>query len=82
MEALRRNGFDAAQGESLFVVPAPADRPQLAAGVCEELLPRIVFLPLYPEMPASAVRAMARTLRSRQDTLAAGRPEPEVLVTR
>ncbi len=82
LAALRRHGFDAARGESLFVVPPPVDRPHLAARACQDFLPRIVFLPLYPEMPTSAVRAVARTLRSRQTVVAPHRPKPDAALTR
>jgi dTDP-4-amino-4,6-dideoxygalactose transaminase len=57
--ALRRSGFDATQGASMFIVPPPCGRPDLRARVAEAAFSRIVYLPLYPEMPERAVRRMA-----------------------
>jgi dTDP-4-amino-4,6-dideoxygalactose transaminase len=59
---LRESGFDATQGESLCVVAPPGNRPELDPSTARNTLPRIVFLPFYPEMPARAVRRMARIL--------------------
>jgi dTDP-4-amino-4,6-dideoxygalactose transaminase len=59
VELLQRAGFDATQGQSLCVVPPPADRPQWQAQTAEDVLLRIVFLPLYPEIPARALESMA-----------------------
>ncbi len=56
-------GFDAAGAHSLFVVPAPADRPELRAAKAEEMLPQIVHLPCYPEMPDRELRRMADAVR-------------------
>jgi dTDP-4-amino-4,6-dideoxygalactose transaminase len=56
-------GFDASRAHSLFVVPAPADRPNQRATMCEELLPLIVHLPCYPEMPDHELRRLAREVR-------------------
>jgi dTDP-4-amino-4,6-dideoxygalactose transaminase len=81
LAALRRGGFDAARGESLFVVPPPADRPHLAARASAAALSGMVFLPLYPEMPSGAIRAMARIVRSRQGPIAARHSECGLLKT-
>jgi dTDP-4-amino-4,6-dideoxygalactose transaminase len=60
--ALRDHGFDATQGQSMCVAPPPFDRPERAARTAEEILARIVYLPLYPELPESAVRALGDVL--------------------
>lgn len=59
---LRRKGFDATQGQSLCVVSPPARRPELAATAAADALPRIVYLPFYPQMPTRCVSRMARVL--------------------
>jgi dTDP-4-amino-4,6-dideoxygalactose transaminase len=59
---LREAGFDATQGQSLCVVPPPADRPQLQCRAARHALDKIVFLPLYPELPAAEVRRMAEVV--------------------
>lgn len=59
MEALRNAGFDSTQGESLCVVNAPVDRPELDASHCRELLERLVYLPLYPALTEAACDQMA-----------------------
>jgi len=62
MAVLREAGFDATQGQSMCVVPPPADRAELQARQADETLARIVFLPIYADMPPRAVRKMARTV--------------------
>ena len=59
---LRQSGYDATQGQSLCVVAAPAERPELDPTDARDVLEKVVFLPLYPEMPKRAVRKMARVL--------------------
>ena len=68
---LRREGFDATQGQSLCVVQPPRDRRDLVATAAEETLPRLVYLPFYPEMPTPVLRRMAEVLLGE-----CGRPEP------
>ena len=75
LATLRRNGFDATRGESLYVVPPPAGRPHLVARASMAALPRMVFLPLCPEMPPGAIRAMARAVRSLQGPASTHHPE-------
>jgi len=60
--ALREAGFDATQGQSLCVVPAPADRPELDPRVARDTMAGIVFLPCYPEMPPAAVERLIQVL--------------------
>jgi dTDP-4-amino-4,6-dideoxygalactose transaminase len=60
--ALREAGFDATQGQSLCVVPAPADRPELDPRAARDTMAGIVFLPCYPELPPAAVERLIRVL--------------------
>jgi dTDP-4-amino-4,6-dideoxygalactose transaminase len=57
---LLQSGFDASLAHSLFVVPPPQNRPNLAATLSEEMLPRIVHLPCYAEIPDHELRRLAR----------------------
>ncbi len=57
-------GFDASLAHSLFVVPPPIGRPELHAEMAEEMLPQIVHLPCYPEMPDRELRRLAREVRA------------------
>lgn len=77
--ALRAGGFDATQGRSMVVVEAPPDRPQLCAATASRLIEKMVYVPLYPELPEKAVRRMAEILLAAAKppapvVLAAGRP--------
>jgi len=56
---LRREGFDATQGSSMFVVPPPLDRPHLRALAADEVLSHLVYLPSSAQMPDAAIRRMA-----------------------
>ena len=50
--AARAAGFDAARAASnLHAVPAPPDRPGLSPTVAAAMLDRLVYLPMYPEIP-------------------------------
>ncbi len=60
---LRAAGFDATRAASLAVVPTPPDRPELEAREAQKLLARIVYLPVYPELPARALEPMADVVR-------------------
>ncbi len=57
-------GFDAATAHSLSVVQPPADRSHQHAHQAEWLLPRIVQLPCYPEMPHHELRRLAEEVRT------------------
>lgn len=59
---LRRAGFDATQGQSLSVVGAPGDRPWLEPAAARDVLSRLVFLPLYPELSPRALRYLAQVV--------------------
>ncbi|MCC7085807.1 MAG: DegT/DnrJ/EryC1/StrS family aminotransferase [Pirellulales bacterium] len=56
-------GFDASAAHSLSVVQPPADRPELRAERAEWVVPRIVHLPCYPEMPDHELRRLADEVR-------------------
>jgi len=60
--ALRQAGFDATQGHSMCVVSPPEDRPRHAAQRATLALAKIVYLPIYPEMPERALEAMSRVV--------------------
>jgi dTDP-4-amino-4,6-dideoxygalactose transaminase len=60
--ALRQAGFDATQGHSMCVVSPPVDRPRLAAPRAGLALTKIVYLPIYPEMPDDAFEVMSRVV--------------------
>lgn len=51
---LRAAGFDATSVATMRSVPAPADRPDLAPREAERMLARLVYVPMYPEMPQHA----------------------------
>jgi len=78
---LRRAGFDATQGASLSVVAPPADRPWLEPAAARDVLARVVFLPLYPEMPTRAIRHMAQVVLTECGGVASkqGAPTPHFL---
>jgi perosamine synthetase len=60
--ALRQAGFDATQGHSMCVVSPPQDRPRLAAHRAAAVLAKIVYLPIYPEIPDDALEVMSRVV--------------------
>jgi dTDP-4-amino-4,6-dideoxygalactose transaminase len=63
--ALRNAGFDAATATSSIAAVGGSGAPRIA----QELMSRIVFLPVYPELPAGEldrlVEAVERELASR-----------------
>jgi perosamine synthetase len=61
---LQHAGFDASAAHSLSVVQPPADRPEQRAVQAEWLLPRIVHLPCYREMPDHELRRLAEEART------------------
>jgi dTDP-4-amino-4,6-dideoxygalactose transaminase len=61
---LLKAGFDASAAHSLSVVQPPSDRPEQRACQAEWLLPRIVHLPCYPEMPDHELRHLADEVRA------------------
>jgi len=61
--AARADGFDAARAASnLHVVPAPPGRPELMPVAAVEMLSRLVYLPMYPEIPERERRRLLTVL--------------------
>jgi len=58
---LRREGFDATRGESMEIVTAPEDRSDTAP-VIRTAFDRIVYLPLYADMPEEVVDRLGRVV--------------------
>lgn len=63
IERLRDAGFDATSTATMRSVPAPADRVDLAPRAAERMLERLVYVPMYPELPARARERLAEALR-------------------
>lgn len=59
---LREAGFDATQGQSLCVVPAPSDRAELDPCRARDTMTGIAFIPCYPELPRAALERLIETL--------------------
>ena len=59
----REDGFDATRAATLRAVPPPPDRPELAAREAERLVARLVYLPVYPELPERAIERLAEVVR-------------------
>ena len=62
MDALREAGFDATQGESMRIIPKPADSPAIEPVIAADLLKRMVYVPMYPELTERAVDRLAEVL--------------------
>lgn len=61
---LWRHGFDATRrGSSLFALPPPSDRPDLAPRCAQALVHDLVYLPAYPRMPPAALARLTALLR-------------------
>jgi len=73
--ALRAAGFDGSSAHSMCVVPPPADRPAVRAETAESILPRIVYLPFYRELPDGQLDRMAAVVRSVEMTCEPRRAE-------
>ena len=60
---LRAAGFDATTGaSSLGAVAAPPERPQAVAPHAAWIATHLLFVPCYPELPASAIHRLATVL--------------------
>lgn len=77
---LRRAGFDATRIATMSALPPPADRPHLDPREARALLARIVYLPVYPELPPARVEELARIVRAH--TLSAARDTVESEIPR
>jgi len=61
---LRSAGFDAARGAtSIAAVPAPEERPELAPKAAQRVMERVLFLPVYPEIPDADRAHLAAQVR-------------------
>lgn len=63
IERLRDAGFDATSTATMRSVPTPGDRADLAPRAAERMLKRLVYVPMYPELPARARERLADALR-------------------
>lgn len=57
-------GFDATRIATLSALPAPADRPELDPREARALLARLVYLPVYPELPDARLDELAGIVRA------------------
>lgn len=64
IERLRAAGFDATSTATMRSVPAPGDRADLAPRAAERMLARLVYVPMYPELPAYARTRLAEALQN------------------
>jgi dTDP-4-amino-4,6-dideoxygalactose transaminase len=61
---LRDRGFDATQTATMSALPAPAARPELEPREARAMLARMVYLPVYPELPPARVDEMAAIVQA------------------
>jgi perosamine synthetase len=73
---LNRAGFDATQGQSMCVIPAPAGRGDLEPVHTRELLEHLVYVPLYAEVPVSEIDRLGQAVRADAAERAERRAEP------
>lgn len=59
---LYEQGFDATQGESMKIVKRPEDSPAQQPVTAQEVLNRMVYVPMYPELTEKAVDRLAEVL--------------------
>jgi dTDP-4-amino-4,6-dideoxygalactose transaminase len=64
IERLRAAGFDATSTATMRSVPAPGDRADLAPRAAERMLARLVYVPMYPELPAYARTRLVEALQN------------------
>jgi dTDP-4-amino-4,6-dideoxygalactose transaminase len=60
---LRQHGYDATRMATLSALPAPAGRPELDPREARQTLARMVYLPVYPELPERSAQELAVLLR-------------------
>jgi dTDP-4-amino-4,6-dideoxygalactose transaminase len=71
VDILWKQGFDATRGaSSLHVVSPPADRPELAPQEAEAMMERLLYLPVYPEVPQRTAGRLATALHRIATSLA------------
>jgi dTDP-4-amino-4,6-dideoxygalactose transaminase len=61
---MQRAGFDATQAATMSALPAPAARPALEPREARAMLARIVYLPVYPELPPARMEQMAAVVQA------------------
>jgi dTDP-4-amino-4,6-dideoxygalactose transaminase len=62
IRALSQAGFDATQGESLRIIEKPADSPAMDPVAARDLLKKMVYVPMYPELTDRALEKLAGVL--------------------
>jgi len=62
--SLREHGFDATAVATLSVLAPPAGRESLEARESRQILARMVYLPVYPELPRRKIAEMAEIVRA------------------
>jgi dTDP-4-amino-4,6-dideoxygalactose transaminase len=75
---LREAGFDATRVATMSALPPPADRPHLDPREARALLARIVYLPVYPELPSAGLERLARIVRAHSQSSARDTVESEI----
>src|SRR5262249_1721982 len=63
VESLRARGFDATAVATLSVLPPPAGRESLEARESRQILARMIYLPVYPELPRRKLAEIAEIVR-------------------
>jgi perosamine synthetase len=61
---LREAGFDATQRQSLRIVDSPGNAEQMSSINTDRITKRLLYLPLYGEMPIDEIDKMLRVLRT------------------
>lgn len=59
VESLREHGYDATQVATMSALSAPSSRPELEPREARALLARLVYLPVYPELPRRRIDELA-----------------------
>ena len=62
MNALSEAGFDSTQGDSMRIIEKPEGSPAIEPDISRDLLKRMVYVPMYPELTMNAVEKMAQVL--------------------
>ncbi len=78
---LRREGFDATQGQSLVAIEAPFGREGISPPVAKSIVDRLLFLPFYEALPDRELDRMALVLTERCDETVNAVLKPSLLST-
>lgn len=69
MRPLRARGFDSARGTtSITAVAPPPSRPETEARTAQRIMDRLLFVPMYPEMPESERERLVDEIRALRHT--------------